>query len=359
MSDSEPWDSNKRITINQTNMKHILTLILLLAALTLAAQSNYSPCYTNNMKAGDAAYKQGKYSEAKTYYAKAKQCKGGNPTEAQKKINACDAKIKAQKEAAEAKRRAEAEAEEAKRKAEEEEAAIIARGYQEITVNGVTFKMIYVQGGTFTMGCTSEQGSDCYGDEKPTHSVTVESFWMGETEVTQALWQAVMGSNPSYFKGDNLPVEQVSWNDCQEFIRKLNQLTGKNFRLPTEAEWEYAARGGKYHSGYKYAGSNSVGDVAWYDGNSGNETHPVMTKQPNALGLYDMSGNVWEWCSDWYGSYSSESQTNPTGPSTGSNRVLRGGSWIYFARHCRVSYRSYADPAHRFNNYGFRLSLVR
>ena len=232
------------------------------------------------------------------------------------------------------------------------------KGTQEFTVNGVSFKMVYVEGGTFTMGCTGEQGGDCDSDEKPTHRVTLPGYYMGETEVTQALWKAVMGSNPSYFKGDNLPVEGVSWNDCQEFIRKLNQLTGKTFRLPTEAQWEYAARGGNKSNGYKYAGGNSVGNVAWYGDNSSSQTHPVKSKQPNELGLYDMSGNVWEWCSDWYGSYGSAAQTNPQGPSSGSTRVLRGGSWYTYAWVCRVSRRSFNYPDYRFINIGFRLSLV-
>ena len=155
------------------------------------------------------------------------------------------------------------------------------------------------------MSGTSEQGSEAESDEKPTHNVTLSSYYICKYEVTQALWRAVMGSNPSYFKGDNLPVESVSWNDCQTFINRLNSYTGRNFRLPTEAEWEFAARGGNYSRHYKYSGSNYIGDVAWYGDNSGNRTHPVGTKQANELGLYDMSGNVWEWCSDWYGSYSS------------------------------------------------------
>lgn len=219
--------------------------------------------------------------------------------------------------------------------------------------------MIYVQGGTFTMGCTSEQGGDCDGDEKPIHSVMLSDFLIGETEVTQALWKAVMGSNPSYFKGDNLPVERVSWNDCQEFIRKLNQLTGRMLRLPTEAEWEYAARGGKHSCGYKYAGSNSVGEVGLYDSNSDNKTHPVKTKKANELGLYDMSGNVWEWCSDWYGNYSSSAQSDPKGPFSGSSRVLRGGGWGSGAGYCRVSNRYGIDPDYRGSDFGFRLTLVR
>ena len=225
------------------------------------------------------------------------------------------------------------------------------------TVNGVTFKMVAVEGGTFTMGATAEQGSDAYDSEKPAHQVTLSSYCIGETEVTQALWQTVMGTNPSYFAGDlNRPVEQVSWNDCQTFINKLNELTGKTFRLPTEAEWEYAARGGKRSQGYKYAGSNDINEVAWYWDNSSDGTKPVATKAPNELGLYDMSGNVWEYCQDWYGGYSSGSQANPKGPSSGSYRVLRGGSWNYYARYCRVSYRDNFNPSSRFNYFGFRLA---
>ncbi len=232
-----------------------------------------------------------------------------------------------------------------------------AKDEETFTVNGVSFTMRLVEGGTFQMGATSEQGSDADRDEKPVHSVTLSDYYIGETEVTQALWKAVMGSNPSNFKGDNLPVEQVSWNDCQKFIRKLNQKTGKNFRLPTEAEWEYAARGGKKSKGYKYAGSNSIGNIAWYDVNSGSKTHPVKGKAANELGLYDMSGNVWEWCQDWYRDYSSGSLSNPTGPSTGSYRVLRGGGWRNRARICRVSNRDSSLPDYRSGSYGFRLAL--
>jgi formylglycine-generating enzyme required for sulfatase activity len=176
---------------------------------------------------------------------------------------------------------------------------------KEFTVNGVSFTMVKVDGGTFKMGATSEQGSDAEEDEKPAHSVTLSSYWIGQTEVTKALWNAVMGTNPSLSKGDELPVENVSWKDCQKFIKKLNQLTGETFRLPTEAEWEYAARGGNKSKGYKYSGSNDLGTVAWSSNNSLPKTHPVATKQPNELGIYDMSGNVYEWCNDYYDSYSS------------------------------------------------------
>lgn len=224
-------------------------------------------------------------------------------------------------------------------------------------VNGVSFEMVRVEGGTFRMGATSEQEDEADSDEKPVHSVTLSSYYIGKTEVTQALWQAVMGSDPSNFKGSDLPVECVSWDDCQEFIQKLNSLTGRNFRLPTEAEWEFACRGGNNSRGYKYSGSNNLGSVAWYDGNSGGKSHPVGTKAPNELGIFDMSGNVWEWCSDWYANYTSYSQTNPTGPQSGSYRVYRGGSWFRSARYCRASIRSYGNPAGRGNLLGLRLAL--
>lgn len=227
-----------------------------------------------------------------------------------------------------------------------------------IRVGNVSFRMVRVDGGTFTMGATSEQGSDAYDDEKPAHSVTLSSYYIGETEVTQELWQEVMGSNPSSYKGSRRPVEQVSWEDCQDFIRRLNQRTGRNFRLPTEAEWEYAARGGRKSNGYKYAGGNSVYDVAWYENNRGSDTHhPVAQKRANELGLYDMSGNVYEWCQDRYGNYSSSSQTNPQGPSSGSDRVGRGGSWFSDSRLCRVSNRLSLTPLDRSNILGLRLAL--
>ena len=225
--------------------------------------------------------------------------------------------------------------------------------------NGVPFEMVEVRGGTFRMGATSEQGSDARGDEKPVHSVTLSGYYIGKTEVTQALWEAVMGSSPSdttALKVDNLPVELVSWNDCQEFIRKLNSLTGQHFRLPTEAEWEFACRGGNNSRGYKHSGSNYIDNVAWYWDNSEFSTHPVATKLPNELGIYDMTGNVWEWCSDWYGKYSSGALTNPKGPYDGSDRVIRGGSWGNGAS-CRSSFRSQVSPGYRSGYLGLRLSL--
>ena len=224
------------------------------------------------------------------------------------------------------------------------------------TVNGVSFKMIAVKGGTFTMGATSEQtGAD--SDESPTHSVTLSDYYIGETEVTQELWSAVMGSNPSNFTGNmQRPVEKVSWNDCQTFITKLNELTGETFRLPTEAQWEYAARGGNKSNGFLYSGSNTIDDVAWYTSNSSRTTHPVKTKAPNELGIYDMSGNVGEWCSDRYGSYSSAAQTDPTGPDSGSSRVGRGGTCSSDAAYCRVAGRAGSTPANSNSRLGLRLA---
>ncbi len=219
------------------------------------------------------------------------------------------------------------------------------------SVNGVSFNMIKVTGGTFQMG-KSADGDDV----TPVHDVTLSDYSIGETEVTQELWQAVMGSNPSYFKGDNLPVECVSWNDCQTFIQKLNQLTGQNFRLPTEAEWEFAAKGGTQSMGYTYSGSNIIDDVAWYWDNSSRKTHEVATKAPNELGIYDMTGNVWEWCRDWDDSYSSSPQTNPTGPSSGSSRVLRGGCWDFYATICRTAVRGGSSPSHSRYYIGLRLA---
>ena len=237
---------------------------------------------------------------------------------------------------------------------------VAVEGSQTFTVNGVKFTMVPVEGGTFTMGVTSEQGG--YAGDKA-HQVTLSDYYIGQTEVTQALWKAVMGSNPSFFKGDNLPVEQVSWDDCQVFIQKLNQLTGKQFRLPTEAEWEYAARGGRKSRGYKYAGDNDIDLVAWYYDNNGKETHPVATKQANELGIYDMSGNVCEWCSDWCsdwcGNYTSSSQIDPQGPSSGSCRVIRGGGCYSFAEGCSVSLRNGSSPDCRFGDFGLRLSCKK
>ena len=216
-----------------------------------------------------------------------------------------------------------------------------------ITVNGVSFVMKAIEGGEFMMGCVGCSEDESDRDERNVHAVTLDDYYMGETEVTQALWYAVMGKNPSHFKGEQLPVESVSWNDCQDFIRQLNQLTSKNFRLPTEAEWEYAARGGNKSRNYSFSGSNAASSVAIYDVDSFNKgrrdpdygSHRVKSKKSNEIGLFDMSGNVWEWCSDWYDNYPTFSQTNPTGASRGMSKVIRGGSWKYDKWYSRVSYR--------------------
>ena len=217
------------------------------------------------------------------------------------------------------------------------------------TAKGLNLKMIYVEGGTFAMGSNSGES-----DERPVHNVTLDSYYIGETEITQAQWRAVMGSNPSGNKGDNRPVERVSWHDAQEFCKRLSELTGKRYVLPTEAQWEYAARGGNQSKGYTYSGSNNIDEVAKY-GSSGGHSN-VKSKKPNELGIYDMSGNVYEWCSDWRSSsYSSSSQTNPQGPNSGSNRVLRGGDWSDNASKCRVAYRFSSSPSTAIYYYGFRV----
>ena len=241
------------------------------------------------------------------------------------------------------------------------------QNYVEQANCGLNMKMVYVEGGQFQMGATSEQSGEAYGDESPVHHVQLESFYIAECEVTQAQWQKIMGttvyqqrdkagtSNSMRGVGDDHPIYYVNWEEAQMFCRELSALTGKTYLLPTEAQWEYAARGGKNSRKYKYSGSYAIDAVAWYTSNSGDATHPVKQKRANELGLYDMSGNVWEWCSDWYGSYPSSMQNNPTGASSGQNRVLRGGSWGYDARDCRVSRRDDDTPSGRNGHGGFRV----
>lgn len=237
----------------------------------------------------------------------------------------------------------------------------------EFRVKGIPFVMKRVEGGTFWMGANNggwfknnevqNFDPDALSNERPVHETKLDGFYLGETPVTQVLWEAVMGKNPSYFKGDDLPVENVSWNDCQEFIVRLNFITAKNFRLPTEAEWEFAARGGVRGKGCKYAGSDCIENVAWYNYFKEGKPHVVKQKQPNELGLYDMSGDVWEWCQDKYGDYDGSYQSNPQGPTNGAFCVLRGGCWNDSARYCRVSSRYYLTPDDRYRCYGFRLAL--
>ncbi|MDO9289258.1 MAG: SUMF1/EgtB/PvdO family nonheme iron enzyme [Thermodesulfovibrionales bacterium] len=219
-------------------------------------------------------------------------------------------------------------------------------------------EMVFVRGGCYQMGDTFGDGSS---DEKPVHKVCVDDFYIGKYEVTQGQWKAIMGNNPSSFSScvDNCPVENVSWNDIQDFINKLNQKTGKNYRLPAEAEWEYAARsGGKSE---KYSGNNDIDSVAWYTSNSGSKTHPVGQKAANGLGIYDMSGNVLEWVSDWHGDkyYSKSPKNNPKGPNSGSLRVLRGGSWGYSVRSARTANRDWSYPGSRLRDVGFRVAMTQ
>jgi len=237
------------------------------------------------------------------------------------------------------------------------------------TAFGINMKMIYVEGGTFTMGCTGEQGSECNDDESPSRRTTVSSFYIGMLEVTQSQWEAVMGTsiyqqkskaNASsiYGTGADYPMYYVSWEEAKEFCLRLSRQTGKTYRLPTEAEWEYAARGGNKNEGTKYSGGWSLGSVGWYDGNSNRSSHPCGTKMGNALGIYDMNGNVWEWCEDWYGPYLAYDTDNPKGASSGSYRVLRGGSWINGAGYCRVSERHSSTPSNHGFSLGFRVVLI-
>ena len=209
------------------------------------------------------------------------------------------------------------------------------------------------------MGCDPERNGDCNDDELPLHEVKLSGFYINKYEVTQREWEVIMEDNPSRFSDcPDCPVEQVRWEDAGKFIDKLNQLSGRRYRLPTEAEWEFAARGGNRSKGYRYAGSNDLSQVGWYDENSGDHTHPVGGKDPNELGIYDMSGNVWEFCQDRYAEdyYAESPRVNPKGPSSGDFRVLRGGSWNYFDRYCRVSNRNYSLTVIRYYFNGFRLS---
>ena len=239
---------------------------------------------------------------------------------------------------------------------------------QTFTVNGVSFTMVGVKGGTFTMGVSPDQASSLLlgnaatgaGSSVPAHQVTVSDFYIGETEVTQMLWNAVMGSIPGHFQGKpDHPVSGATWNQCQAFIEKLNELTGKQFRMLTEAEWEFAALGGNKSQGYKYAGSDNIDEVAWYFNNSFKDycTRPVAYKKPNELGIYDMTGNVHEWCQDWYGVFPESSKTNPTGPPTGVRRVARGGGWDSKIDYCVIKYRYSAPPTFGSGHFGLRLAL--
>lgn len=228
---------------------------------------------------------------------------------------------------------------------------------QKSILDNIVNNMVYIDGGTFMMGATINEDSEAWINESPIHKVNLSSFYIGRYEVTQEEWDLLMDYNYSNFKGSKHPVERVSWSDCQIFIKKLNELTGKKFRLPTEAEWEYAARGGNKSEKYSYSGNNNASTVGWYIKTSDESTHDVGTKLPNELGLYDMSGNVFEWCQDWYAEYSNIEQTNPQGPVSGTKRVVRGGGWNSTPRALRVSWRVSGPEDSRAFELGFRLAL--
>lgn len=232
------------------------------------------------------------------------------------------------------------------------------QSFEDIIINNVTFRMVLMKAGEFQMGASNNDLSP-FGDEKPIHKVSISSdYYIGETPVTQELWASIMNNNPSHFVAEHNPVETVSWNDCQVFIRRLNSLSGKHFKLPTEAEWEYAARCCHMSSSPTSCIAEDLGNIAWYEDNSFGTPHSVASKKPNKSGIYDMLGNVWEWCSDWYDSYQSYAQIDPTGPVRGLFRVFRGGSWAKSAVHCRITSRSGWGEDNKDNNIGLRLVML-
>ncbi|MDE5608983.1 MAG: formylglycine-generating enzyme family protein [Bacteroidales bacterium] len=236
------------------------------------------------------------------------------------------------------------------------------------TAFGMNLEMVYVQGGTFEMGATAEQDEDAFYEEYPVRTIKLDGYYIGKYELTQAQWKAVMGTslreqrdkaNPAwgiYGEGDSYPMGYVSWEEAREFCQKLSEATGRRYMLPTEAQWEYAARGGNKSRHYKYAGGNNIDEVAWYKENSDNTAHSVGTKKANELGCYDMSGNVMEWCSDWYGRYVKNDTVNPQGPARGTYRVHRVCSWLWEAKYLRVSSRSVDTATGRFFDVGFRVA---
>ena len=310
--------------------------------------------------AEEAAAKKAAEEEAAKKAAEEEAAKKAAEEAAAKKAAEEIAAKKAAEEAA-AKKAAEEEA--AAKKAAEEEAAAKKAAEEEAAKKAeLNMEMVLVKGGAFfTMGCTSEQRADCNDDERPIQNVSLNDYYISKYPVTQRLWKKVMGTNPSHFSGPELPVESVSWNEVQMFVKELNAMTGKKYRLPTEAEWEYAARGGVKSKSQKYSGSNDLGKVAWHGNNSEQRTHDVGTKQPNELGIYDMSGNVWEWVQDWKENYSSSQKlkTNPAGPNFGINRVYRGCSWQDADLFCRVSRRGGSNPDFSSSFVGFRLVLAQ
>jgi len=357
-------DNNEKKII--TNMKRFLTFILFMSAFLMVYGQNDSQKY---LQEGNTCFERGDYDCAKKNY-EASRATGGNVAEQLQKTDECIKLLFAANLLLEGGDYAKA-GELYKQILKINSNYSFANGrlksceqnlsknqsqvnrfvnYTE-TTNNLNIEMVAVEGGAYTMGCTE---SSCLYNEKPTHRVVVSSFYIGKYEITQAQWIAVMNKNPSPFKGVNLPIESVSWSEVQEFIRRLNAQTGKQYRLPSEAEWEFAARGGNNSKGIKE--SYSIDNVDWYGENSGGTTHPVGFISSNELGIYDMIGNVWEWCSDWFGDYGSAAQIDPHGPSYGSYRVNRGGCWQNYTGTLRVSFRGYDDPNIRNNFIGFRLA---
>jgi formylglycine-generating enzyme required for sulfatase activity len=346
---------------NKNRENRILKLLLVLAGILFGLWIIYHLITPPNNKQSNTNSQNIETQEAKDLEVVIEQApQETDPTEAEIGL-ARREELERQGHGGEREKREEEEGQQRPRETEEqkerEQAQNIASVIQQLQNN-----LVYVDGGTFVMGCTAEQGSNCGIAEKPTHQVTLSSFYISKYEVTHAQWRAVMGNDPGYHSScNNCPVEQVSWNDVQEFIRKLNQLISKKYRLPTEAEWEYAARGGRNSKGYKYSGSNNNEDVAWCKYNSwiyhphNWQTHPVGQKQPNELGLYDMSGNVEEWCSDYWGKYNSYAQNNPKGPYSGKFHLFRGGSFLHDTSWSRISFRNsqYDNNGERWR--GFRL----
>jgi|GEM_PF-3219274 len=311
-------------------------------------------CYTTNYNKAEQLYRQGRYAEARRHYAAASACPDKpKQNNIAARISACDNAIR-EREDAERRRKLGK-----MRQAEAAKQEFMDKYGRTFTVNGVSFSMILVEGGTFTMGDNSDDY--VYRNYPATeHQVTLSDYYIGQTEVTQALWEAVTGDDLSQmrdvYRGDNKPMD-APWDEWQDFIDRLNELTGLKFRMPTEAEWEYAAMGGNRSRGYIYAGSNNLNEVAWYYENSGSYPQPVATKKPNELYLYDMSGNVAEWVSDWFAPYSSAPQTNPTGPRSGKRRIVRGSAanaTINIEESFRIKSRISFDPE---NWYGLRLAL--
>ncbi|MDI9337151.1 MAG: SUMF1/EgtB/PvdO family nonheme iron enzyme [Alphaproteobacteria bacterium] len=231
-------------------------------------------------------------------------------------------------------------------------------------LNNFIENFIFVKGGVFSMGSdlTLFNNDELDNDfETPSQIVHIDDFYISKYCVTQSVWVSVMNHNPSCFKNqpnnESFPVEQVSWKDCQLFLSKLNNLKHINLRLPTEAEWEFAAKGGHESLGYKYAGSNEIKEVAWYHQNSKCTTHPIGLKIPNELGLFDMSGNVWEWCADWFDVYNPDAKINPSGPIKGADKVLKGGSWLGNDKECRITNRNFDKPTGKRSNTGFRIAF--